>query len=203
MNHTPHRKHRAAHIGVPARTSRHSRSLRRVPRREPVGAFEGGPANPASDPGAGHLQSHRADPAPDNTVGNPQTVPTPVAQPPASLRVLLAEDDSMVAKSTVAVLRRLGYSVTHAFDGASAWKSLQAQVNAFDVLLLDVVMPRMSGSDLAYRARSAGFTGPIVLISGLVTQIDPDALALLGIRHFLTKPFTPADLDRALRDVDL
>jgi CheY-like chemotaxis protein len=115
------------------------------------------------------------------------------------LRVLLAEDDPMVARSTIAVLRRLGHTVTHALDGTSAWRSLQARLDDFDVLVLDVVMPRMGGSELAHRARAAGFTGPIILMSGLIMEIDPDALALLGVRRFMTKPFLPGDLDRALR----
>lgn len=107
----------------------------------------------------------------------------------------------MVARSTAAVLRRLGHAVTHALDGASAWKYLQDGPGEFDVLLLDIVMPRMSGSDLAHRARSAGFAGPIILISGMVMNVDPDAMRLLGIRAFMTKPFLPADLERALRQV--
>lgn len=105
----------------------------------------------------------------------------------------------MVARSTTAVLRRLGHTVTHALDGSAAWKSLQDRLHDFDVLLLDVVMPRMSGSDLAHRARAAGFAGPIILVSGLVMEIDPDALALLGIQAFMTKPFLPSELERALQ----
>jgi CheY-like chemotaxis protein len=115
------------------------------------------------------------------------------------LRVLLAEDDPMVARSTSAVLRRLGHSVIHACDGTSAWKHLQACMDDFDVLVLDVVMPRMGGSELAHRARAAGFSGPIILMSGLVMHMEPDALALLGVRRLLTKPFLPADLERAIR----
>lgn len=122
-----------------------------------------------------------------------------VAPQAAGLRVLLAEDDPMVARSTVSVLRRLGHSVTHALDGVAAWKQLENRLHEFDVLLLDVVMPRMNGSELAHRARAAGFNGQIVLISGLLMSIDPDALRLLGIRSFMTKPFLPADLERALR----
>lgn len=105
----------------------------------------------------------------------------------------------MVARSTVAVLRRLGHTVTHALDGISAWKCLDGRMGEFDVLLLDVVMPRMSGSELAHRARQAGFSGPIILVSGLIMGIDRQALAMLGIHTFMTKPFLPADLERALR----
>lgn len=153
----------------------------------------------AITPATGPAPSHRARPVPGEADTTPDAAVLASKTCAAGLRVLLAEDDPMVARSTVAVLRRLGHTVIHALDGTSAWKSLQGRMHEFDVLLLDVVMPRMNGSDLAHRARAAGFTGPIILVSGLVMEIDPDALALLGIRTFMTKPFLPADLDRALR----
>lgn len=108
----------------------------------------------------------------------------------------------MVARSTIAVLRRLGHTPTHAIDGMAAWECLTASPGEFDVLLLDIMMPRMSGSDLARRARAAGFAGSIVLFSGLIMHMDAKALNLLGIRHFMTKPFLPIDLERVLRAPD-
>lgn len=109
----------------------------------------------------------------------------------------------MVARSTMAVLRRLGHHPTHAMDGMAAWERLSASPGSFDVLLLDMVMPRMTGSDLAYRARAAGFAGRIVLFSGLIMEVDRDALDLLGIRDFMTKPFLPTELERVLRADDV
>jgi len=154
---------------------------------------------PAVTPGRELAESHRSRSVPGVPGRTPAPQPIDAAGPARSLRVLLAEDDPMVARSTVAVLRRLGHTVAHSLDGSSAWKCLQGRIHEFDALVLDVVMPRLSGSDLAHRARAAGFTGPIILVSGLVMEMDPDALALLGIRTFMTKPFLPADLDRALR----
>lgn len=104
----------------------------------------------------------------------------------------------MVARSTTAVLSRLGYVVTHLCDGRSAWEHLEGRMHDFDALVLDLIVPRMGGIDLAQRARVAGFRGRIVLVSGLVMAVDPATLELLGIRHFMTKPFLPADLARAL-----
>jgi len=154
---------------------------------------------PAVTPGQAAAQSHRARLLPGEPGADTAAAGHEVAAPRAGLRVLLAEDDPMVARSTIAVLRRLGHTVTHAFDGTSAWNRLQGRLGDFDVLVLDVVMPRMNGSDLAHRARAAGWAGPIILVSGLVMEIDPDALAMLGIRKFMTKPFLPDELDRAVR----
>jgi len=153
----------------------------------------------AVTPGPGPAPSHRSSPVPGETGIASAQASAAAPGRAKGLRVLLAEDDAMVARSTTSVLRRLGHSVTHAADGNAAWVNLQDHMHDYDVLVLDVVMPRMNGSDLAHRARAAGFAGPIILVSGLVMTIDPEALALLGIRAFLTKPFLPVDLDRALR----
>ena len=107
----------------------------------------------------------------------------------------------MVARSTTAVLHRLGYVVTHLSDGRSAWEHLESRIHDFDALVLDLILPRMGGMDLAHRARLAGFDGTVIAISGLVMHVDPAALELLRIQRFLTKPFVPADLERALRGV--
>lgn len=146
------------------------------------------------DPAADRSGPVDGSPVPESMTG--ETSSDPVAH---GLRILLAEDDTMVARSTVAVLRRLGHSITHVHDGSTAWKCLQEGMHEFDALLIDVVLPRMSGSDLAHRARAAGFAGRIVMVSGFVMAMDPDMLKRLCIGAFMTKPFLPADLDRALR----
>lgn len=153
----------------------------------------------AFTPGSGPAESHRPRPIPGEPTAGPAALTATRKAATASLRVLLAEDDPMAARSTSAVLRRLGHSVTHAIDGASAWKDLQARMGDFDVLLLDMLMPHMGGPELAQRARAAGFSGPIILMSGLIMHMDADVLAMHGVRRFMTKPFLPAELDRALR----
>jgi len=104
----------------------------------------------------------------------------------------------MVARSTTIVLRRFGHTVTHAGDGDTAWSILRERLRYFDVLLLDVLMPRMSGTELARHARAAGFRGLIVLMSGRFTELHPSTQTQLGIHTLVTKPFLPSDLERAL-----
>ncbi|HUJ45325.1 MAG TPA: transporter substrate-binding domain-containing protein [Opitutaceae bacterium] len=123
------------------------------------------------------------------------------AGPPAagkSRRILLVEDEPLVARISIAVLERLGHSVTHLLDGAEAWARFSSNGGDYDLLLLDVNMPRMSGVDLIRRVRGTRFAGRIVVMSGRVSEEDRHTLKSLDVDYILAKPFTPAELAEAL-----
>jgi CheY-like chemotaxis protein len=108
------------------------------------------------------------------------------------------EDEPLVARTSIAVLERLGHSVTHLLDGAEAWAHFSANGGDYDLLLLDVNMPRMSGVDLIRRVRETRFAGRVVVMSGRVSDEDAQALKSLNVDFILAKPFTPAELSEAL-----
>jgi signal transduction histidine kinase/ABC-type amino acid transport substrate-binding protein len=118
----------------------------------------------------------------------------------AGQRILLVEDDPLVGRTAVAVLEHFGHTVTHLLDGAEAWAHLSNDPSQYDLLLLDVNMPRMNGVDLVRRVRGTRFSGRIVVMSGRVDEADLRALKELHVDHILTKPFTPEELTEALRD---
>jgi signal transduction histidine kinase/ActR/RegA family two-component response regulator len=122
--------------------------------------------------------------------------PAPVAGP--GERILLVEDDPLVGRTAVAVLEHFGHRVTHLLDGAQAWSHLSNDVSQYDLLLLDVNMPQMSGVDLVRRVRGTRFAGRIVVMSGRVDEADLRALKELHVDHILAKPFTPDELTAAL-----
>ena len=126
--------------------------------------------------------------------------PPPVAVPaPApARRILLVEDEPLVAQTAVAVLEHFGHTVTHLLDGAEAWNHLSAKPTQYDVLLLDVNMPRMNGVDLVRHVRETEFSGRIVVMSGRVDEADLNALKELRVDYILAKPFTPDELTAAL-----
>ena len=125
--------------------------------------------------------------------------PTARIQTPGSgRRILLVEDDPLVGRTAKAMLERFGHTVTHLADGAEAWSKLAGDPGQFDLLLLDVNMPRMSGVDLVRRARGVSFGGRIVVMSGRVDDQDLRDLKELKVDHILTKPFTPDELSAAL-----
>jgi DNA-binding response OmpR family regulator len=103
--------------------------------------------------------------------------------------VLLAEDDRSVRRLVVAELSRRGFTVLEAEDGTAALEIFQREKDRVDVLVTDVVMPRMNGAELA---KAAGRIRPgikILFISGhperAGTGLDPT-----GVTNLLMKPFT-------------
>jgi CheY-like chemotaxis protein len=97
------------------------------------------------------------------------------------------------------MLTRMGHHAHHVIDGAEAWSHLAAGVKHYDVLLLDVNMPRMSGVELVRHVRTTPFSGRIVVMSGRVDENDMRALDALRVDHILSKPFTRDELFVALR----
>jgi PAS domain S-box-containing protein len=128
----------------------------------------------------------------------------PRAPPQASLHaetVLVAEDDDDVRAYTVECLRGLGYRVLEAHDGASALRLLERQESPVQLLFTDVVMPGISGRELADRARALQPQLRILYTSGYTRDAIAQGGRLdLGIA-ILPKPFTYSALATRVRDV--
>ncbi|MDQ3034227.1 MAG: response regulator [Myxococcota bacterium] len=110
-----------------------------------------------------------------------------------AIRVLLVEDDPDVRRSIQRVLEDAGHQLRGAPDGASALELARTAGDPFDVLLSDVVMPRMSGPELAERLREVQPGLRVIFMSGH----SGDALEHRGMKRgapLLAKPFTPEKL---------
>lgn len=115
--------------------------------------------------------------------------------------ILLVEDEEIVRKLTREVLKTQGYTVLEACDGDEAMTICQEQGETIDLMLTDVVMPRLGGRELARRALSLRPGMKVVCMSGYTDDVmlkngSKDA----GIA-FLPKPFTPIALARKVREV--
>ena len=125
--------------------------------------------------------------------------------PPASLRgtetVLVAEDAGGVRTVARQVLKRHGYVVLTAADGQSALELAAEQEGPIHLLVTDVIMPEMSGRQLADRLRELRPSLKVLFVSGYTD----DAVVRHGILEpgiaFLQKPFTPESLARRVREV--
>jgi signal transduction histidine kinase len=129
--------------------------------------------------------------------------PVPPAAPAESrlARILLAEDDPLVATAVSIALKRAGHTVTHFTEGAAAWQHLQAQLPDYDLLLLDVNMPGLDGIELARRVRATGrFPGRIMISSGRLGSDDLPQIAAARVDRILNKPFAVAELLAAVND---
>jgi PAS domain S-box-containing protein len=110
--------------------------------------------------------------------------------------VLLVEDDPRVRAVAGLALRRAGYAVLEAPNGEAALE-LARGTDHLDVLVTDLVMPRLGGADLAARLQAERPDLPVVFMSGYARQAQlPDA----GAGGVLQKPFTAATLTRAIRE---
>jgi DNA-binding response OmpR family regulator len=113
--------------------------------------------------------------------------------------LLLADDDPAVTDSLVPFLERAGFQVLLAGDGVSALEKAQSQHP--DLLLLDVLMPRMDGREVLRRLRRAKDWTPTILLTR-VGESSERALALEeGADDYLNKPFDPHELLARIRAV--
>lgn len=110
-------------------------------------------------------------------------------------RVLVVDDEEQVRRLTARLLRRKGYVVLEAEHPQVALRLLSEEA-AIDLLLTDVVMPEMSGVQLAAAARSLLPSLAVLFMSGY----EPGLLTDIDARDVLQKPFTPAQLARAVAE---
>jgi PAS domain S-box-containing protein len=115
--------------------------------------------------------------------------------------VLVVEDDESVRDLTVAILKNQGYRVLIARNGEEALRISQEHVGPIRLLLTDVVMPQMSGRDLAERLRALRPELRVLFMSGYTDEtIARHGLLDAGVA-FLSKPLTLDALVRKVRDV--
>jgi PAS domain S-box-containing protein len=115
--------------------------------------------------------------------------------------ILLVEDQPMVRLVTTKILSRLGYKVLEAEGIEAALRIVSDQHERIDLLITDVVMPRMRGPELAARLRLARPELRVVYISGYSEEGIMGLGALDSGTRFLQKPFKAEVLARAVREV--
>jgi PAS domain S-box-containing protein len=134
---------------------------------------------------------------PSDTIPPPRPTPSPDR---GAETVLLVEDEPLVRGFAERVLRKQGYRVVPAVDGAEALRILDALEEPVDLLLSDVMMPGgIDGPTLAVRVRERLRGLPVVLMSGHADDAIRPRLGRGGSLPFLHKPFSPEELARIVR----
>jgi PAS domain S-box-containing protein len=119
------------------------------------------------------------------------------AQPAGRLRVLVAEDHPVNRQLIEDQLDKLGYVAGLAEGGQQALEEFARR--PYDVVLADLSMPGLDGYGLAARLRAQGSAVPIIAITAHTTEEAHRRCRLAGIDEVLTKPFSLAGLDAAIR----
>jgi PAS domain S-box-containing protein len=115
--------------------------------------------------------------------------------------VLVAEDEESLRKLIVEVLRLEGYEVLESESPEHAAALCSQHDGPIHLLLTDVVMPGMSGADLADAVRKARRGIRVLYVSGYTPETSAHTVSLTGEFAFLQKPFTPAALANAVREL--
>ena len=135
-------------------------------------------------------------PRADDTV---ERVDTPGARPRESTTVLVADDEAGVRKLAARILRTRGYTVLEAASGAEALEVARAWHGRIDLLVTDVVMPEMSGWQLARRLQDERPGLETLYISGYGERAAGDQAPVDPKVHFLQKPFAAGALVQKVR----
>jgi DNA-binding response OmpR family regulator len=117
---------------------------------------------------------------------------TPMAQ-----RVLVVEDEADIAFPLVRTLEREGYEVAWVDSGQKALDSLAADPS--EVVILDLGLPDFDGLEVCRRAREAGFTGAIMIVTARGGELDRVVGLDYGADDYLAKPFGLAELQARVR----
>ncbi len=108
------------------------------------------------------------------------------------MRLLLAEDEKDLSRALTAVLSHSGYTVDAAFDGVEALEFLEQ--NDYDIIVMDIMMPRMDGIEALKRIRENGDYTPVLLLTAKA-EVDDRVTGLdAGADDYLTKPFAVKEL---------
>ena len=109
-------------------------------------------------------------------------------------RVLIAEDEAAIREFVVINLRRGGYEVVEAEDGARALELYDACDGDFDVVLLDIMMPNVDGLEVCKQLRERNSNVGIIMLTAKTQEMDKITALMGGADDYVTKPFSPTEL---------
>ena len=116
-------------------------------------------------------------------------------------RILVVDDEPSIVKLVKATLADKGYDIAEAYDGQEAL--VQVRLHKPDLILLDIMMPRMDGNEVRKQLLSDPATREIPVIHlSAVGDFEKQHQALAeGVTDYIVKPFTPADLSQRVADM--
>ncbi|MFC0188642.1 response regulator transcription factor [Fictibacillus aquaticus] len=116
-------------------------------------------------------------------------------------KILLAEDEEILMMLIRDTLEDEGYEIDEANDGVEAFELLQN--NDYDLVILDFMMPRMTGLEVVEKTRKSlnKIDLKMMILSAKNQQDDRDLVMKTGADYFMTKPFSPQQLIETIEDI--
>jgi len=115
-------------------------------------------------------------------------------------RILIIDDDRHMRTACSRALSRAGHAVTCAETGDEGLGKIKNGADDFDVVLLDQLMPGMSGMDVMDQIKAIAPNLPVIIITGSVTDETAAEIIKRGARNCLPKPFNPEQLRNAVKN---
>jgi signal transduction histidine kinase/CheY-like chemotaxis protein len=119
--------------------------------------------------------------------------------PTGSERILLVDDEKAMVEMGRQMLESLGYKVTAQTSSVDALSDFKTRPDAFDLVMTDMTMPRMTGADLSQEILKTRPDIPIILCTGFSERIQEDSAKAIGIREFVLKPVVLRDIAHIIR----
>lgn len=112
--------------------------------------------------------------------------------------VLVIEDDKVMGQMITEILEDLGFNVAAATNGPAAFEQLRQK--PVDFIILDILLPEMDGFEIysGLQTNPATQNIPVMIVSAWSDTQNIDKASQMGIRHFLSKPFTEDELVSAI-----
>lgn len=108
------------------------------------------------------------------------------------MNILLVEDETALADAVAHILRKAGHTTDWVADGQTALDYIR--MGTYDLILLDIMLPRLDGLSVLRQMRSEGFQTAVLMLTARATVPDKVAGLNTGADDYLTKPFDPDEL---------
>ena len=117
------------------------------------------------------------------------------------MKILIVDDEEHIRELLGDYLTDVGYQVSSAQDGMEAWNLLGASEVSFDVVLCDLMMPRLNGWELLRKIKQQSLPIPVVLVTGQIDVEDKEA-SLAGAFGIIHKPFNLSEIMDLLKNLN-
>ncbi|MBC8452307.1 MAG: response regulator, partial [Spirochaetes bacterium] len=118
--------------------------------------------------------------------------------PVSNHKILVCDDEQVIRFLLNNLLTKAGHSVTTCADGLEVLNIFQNDPDTYDLVILDMIMPIMSGEEVFYKIREIKKDVPVLIISGYSEIEHSSALIKKGLDAYLAKPIRPSDLNNVV-----